>query len=162
MGKKKTKESWDEFLQSCHDFSLFNPLERPKTFKALKRFWKAASQEEIDRLPMLIIYAPSRAIHGEAFPLVINSFEISTFFIYFGPILERKLQREVNSTVAHELAHALLRHGAVGSPRIDSSQSPPSRHADTPAEVEADKLVEKWGFKPAYDRSNIKPTDESI
>ena len=68
-------------------------------------------------------------------------------------------QSKVNSIVAHEFAHALLGHGTT-HPRIESSEKLPPRQADYPYEIEADMLVENWGFKP-YGRSNKKGNQTS-
>ena len=76
--------------------------------------------------------------------------------------LERMSELKVSSTVAHEFAAALLRHATIARPGTVSSKPLPCRQADMQAEIEADKFEEKWGFKPAYDRSNKNQSVESI
>src|ERR1700687_4067174 len=79
-------------------------------------------------------------------------------FVYLSPFLEKKSQREVNYTVAHEFAHVALGHykpGAMGHP----AGAVIERHEDAPTEQDADRLTESWGFpcpKPAK-RKRGKP-----
>ncbi len=57
--------------------------------------------------------------------------------LYLSPELERRPQAYVNSSVAHEFAHAVLRHDAT------ISKDDPLQH-----EREADTLIAKWGYRP--------------
>lgn len=58
-------------------------------------------------------------------------------FIYLAPSLERRPQKSVDATVAHEFAHVLLGHGEA----VDLDDS-------LKQERDADLLIQKWGYAP--------------
>jgi hypothetical protein len=152
--------TWEDFKYRYLDTGLVD-YHRTRTVKALERLFNAMSQEDLDSLPrLLIVFAPPTQQLGEAIPWVEPGIEQSGFFIYLAPQLERKSQAEVDSTVAHEFAHAILlddptpTHGVGPEERL-------SRQADLPSDVKADELVQKWGFAPAYRRSKRKRTEGS-
>lgn len=142
--------TWEDFVDTyLSDPVLFDWNGRAKTMEAMSCFWHAASKSGEDELPQpLYIFAPSPGISGEAIRWA--ACETRGVIMYLAPNLEDMVQDDVNSIVAHEFAHVLLGHR--WAERQGSSVSE-SRHEDEPYEIEADKLVEKWGFKPAYHRS---------
>ena len=71
-------------------------------------------------------------------------------FIYLAPSLERESQAQVDFTVAHEFAHALLRHHLPGNDSL-SKKELKAGYLNWNSEKAADKLAKQWGFTlPAY------------
>ena len=75
-------------------------------------------------------------IRGQEHIILLMSEEINT---------EEKIER-AKSTIAHEIAHYILGHEFGLNPTVN-------------AEREADKLIEKWGFKPVYTEKMYKRYD---
>jgi hypothetical protein len=134
------KDTLQEFLYTYVETGWFDH-ERRKTLEAMKRLWKAVPQTDFDRLPgKLIVFAPASVKLGEVLP-----------WRDLAPHLERKSQSEIDKTVAHEFAHVILRHGRSDSTATETKETL-IRQADVPHEREADELIKKWGYAPAYNR----------
>lgn len=150
------EQGWQDFMYAhINDAVFFDIGRRPKTFEAVECVWRAASKSGDDKFQQLLhIFAPSPGISAEAIPWAECEYQRQGIIIYLAPNLEDKSQDEVNSIVAHEFAHLVLGHPwAQGQGSMGSE----SRHEDHPYEIEADKLVEKWDFKPAYHRGKSPP-----
>jgi len=68
-------------------------------------------------------------------------------FIYLAPSLERQLQSDVDFTVAHEFAHAALRHHEPESLITFSIDEAKKGYLNWNSEVAADELVAAWGHE---------------
>lgn len=153
--RQREKKSWEIFRYMFIETGWFD-FDRTKTLKAMKRLWERVPQEDLDRLSPVTVFAPSADILGELYPFSTpEGPEREGQFIYLSPLLEKKSQSEVDSTVAHEFAHAILGPQLPATASVKPSESP-RRHADLPKEIAADKLVAKWGFKTAYQRKTKK------
>ena len=83
-------------------------------------------------------------------------------FIYLAPALERQSQEQVDFTVAHEFAHALLRHHLPGNDSL-SKEELKAGYLNWKSEVAADKLVLKWGFTlPKYRKKGLAVPEASV
>jgi len=81
-------------------------------------------------------------------------------FIYLAPSLERQSQAQVDFTVAHEFAHALLRHHLPGKDGLTTKELRAGYLNWNPEEA-VNKLALEWGFTlPAY-RKTKKGTGAS-
>jgi predicted metal-dependent peptidase len=58
--------------------------------------------------------------------------------LYFSPLLFDASQEQIRFTIAHEIAHVVLRH-------LDDS--PNARDTGERQERDADAFAEQWGFK---------------
>jgi hypothetical protein len=77
-------------------------------------------------------------------------------FIYLAPSLERESQAQVDFTVAHEFAHALLRHHLPGNDSL-SKEELKAAYLNWNSEKAADKLALEWGFTlPAYRKTKSR------
>ena len=63
--------------------------------------------------------------------------------VYLSPSLEFDSQRDVDHTVAHELAHIFLGHHLLDNAQMKEHAE---KHQDRPAEKAADELAATWGF----------------
>jgi hypothetical protein len=132
------KPSWEEFKALYLEAGWFDH-DRTKTLRAMRHLWQSLPPADFNSLPRpLVIFAPSPVILGELYPwyqLASGEGE-NGVFIYLSPELEQKPQAEVDNTVAHEFAHAILHPYST------------SMSHDLIIEREADTLIESWGFKP--------------
>jgi hypothetical protein len=150
--------TFEDFCYSFVGWPWFAEEERPKTFAAMQTFWKKTPARDLDRIPPTIVFAPTPYVRGHVqwlFYPAAAPVDSHRAFIYLAPSLERQQQSRVNSTVAHEFAHAILGHGTWDSTQTEAAQAALMkirRQADLPDEVQADALIAKWGFRKAYDR----------
>jgi hypothetical protein len=93
----------------------------------------------------IMCFAPSPTCHGAAGYRYSRLNETKELFVYLSPLLERMRQSEVDTAVAHEIAHIVLGHPDCGRPFGEYS---PGEALD----VAADKLIKEWGFTAAYKR----------
>jgi hypothetical protein len=145
------KDTLQDFLYTYVETGWFDH-EREKTLEAMKRLWKTMPQTDIDQLPArLIVFAPAAIKLGQTYPWLDSGTREEGTLIYLAPELELMSQSEIDITVAHEFAHAVLGHGKCGSAGTETKEAL-IRQADVPHEREADELITKWGYAPAYNR----------
>lgn len=121
-----TAMAWDEF---CYDFmdEIFFDDAREKTALAMRHLFERVPSDVLNDLDVRV-FAPSQHIYGQVYPAAFNK-----PMIYLSPVLENQPQDEVDFTVAHEFAHAVLGH----SDYLKTSFA---------SEDEADFLAVSWGF----------------
>jgi predicted metal-dependent peptidase len=95
----------------------------------------------LENLPPMTLFAPSTIKFGEVKPFGLGGG--NGLFLYLSPQLEKKSQKEVDFTVAHEFAHIALGHYKPEHRQSGKWHS----HEDAPDEHDADRLVESWGFR---------------
>ena len=120
----------------------------------MKKLVERMPPELKDKIPPLVVFAPSPAVEGEDFLLpALPASDEQSHLIYLAPSLERRSQADVDSTVAHEFAHAILR----------SSSSGHGPSADDPLHQkrEADDLIEAWGYRPTNSRGWMRRSTTS-
>lgn len=100
----------DCFLDRFTESAYFDPSERPKTVKAFEALCEHVTDETINEWPRILVFAPSPWCYGNCINLVPRADESDDALIYLAPCLEKQTQEQVNSTVAEEFAHAMLRH----------------------------------------------------
>ena len=153
MNDKNSQQRWHRLHIACIEAGLCDP-DRRKTLKALRKFADSIPGKDFDRIPSFTtIFAPSADTLG----LVDDWFhprgpESSGVRIYLSPRLESLSQSKVDSVVAHEFAHAILRHEGESFPMGKA----PKQYQDLPQEIAADKLIEKWGYAPATRKGGSK------
>ena len=133
-------ERWLDFRYQYVETGWFD-YDRHKTIEAMRKLSERIPDDVLDNLPSLIVFAPSAAKLGEMKPFGLGD----RLFVYLAPRLEKKSQREVDFTVAHEFAHIALGHykpGATSHPHGAIVQN----HEDAPSEHDADELAQSWGF----------------
>jgi len=128
---------WEEFEYEFVGFPWFEPEHRGKTYKAMKVLCERMPEEDKDRIPILIVFAPPPTSWGEQHTIFHPGCAGTTRMLYLSPELENRPQAYVNSTVAHEFAHAILNHDERISP------DDPYQH-----ERDADTLITMWGYRP--------------
>ena len=84
-------------------------------------------------------------------------------FVYLSPMLELESQWRVDFTVAHEIAHLVLKHHEPENPQMALHGE---THQTRPAELAADTLAELWGFKRpkrmgVYDKMLVRAAKEA-
>jgi hypothetical protein len=151
------EEAWIDF---CYQFIETGSVDydRAKTIAAMKTLCERVPQEDLDKLPgSLIVFAPSTDKLGEVFPLrmPVSEEEACGVIIYLSPELESKSQEEVDRTVAHEFAHVVLGCYRSDYTRKRSQGVDFETQGDVPSEQDADALIGRWGYEPAY-KSNRK------
>jgi hypothetical protein len=140
--------AWDQFLNRFVLTTWFDKGDRPKTRQAMYVLSQRIPALYRNRIPpSTIVYAPSPKMPGEArrrvHPAGPKRYE---FFLYLSPMLESMEQSEVETIAAHEFAHLILESRKKQVSREDS-------YAGGLADQAADKLIEQWGFAPAYKRT---------
>src|ERR1700756_2681170 len=100
----------EAFLDTFTDSIYCDLQARPKTAKALIRLSERLPDEVANGLPRIVVFAPNPHDYGLCIPLMTGSPNGVDALIYLAPSLERQSQTEVDFTVAHEFAHASLRH----------------------------------------------------
>lgn len=130
---------WEEFEYEYVGYPWFEPEGRERTYKAMKVLCERMPEEDKVRIPSLIVFAPPPTSWGEEHTLFhpACSEDQTTHMLYLSPELESRPQAYVNSTVAHEFAHAILGHNGI------ISAEDPYQH-----EREADTLIATWGYRP--------------
>jgi len=146
------KMTLDQFVDQYTDWRWVNPEGRPKVVKAFQKLCLLLPDKVWLDAPSIRFFAPDSWHHGMCTQIPTSDPE--TAFIYLAPSLERAPQAEVDFTVAHEFAHAVLGHHR-------------DNQALTPKEVKegylsfnhekaADRLAKKWGFTiPEYRKGKI-------
>lgn len=137
----------DAFLDSFTD-SMYCDLDaRPKTAKALIRLSERIPDSIVNDLPRIVVFAPNPDDYGSCIPLIPSDSTSDDAFIYFAPSLERQSQTDVDFTVAHEFAHAALRHHEPENLMTFSMDEAKKGYLEWTSEVAADQLVTEWGYK---------------
>ena len=152
-----TRPSWEDVRRKLLEHGWFESEERPKTALAIRRVTEQMPDDYLEFLLSMvdILIAPSPGDLGSvmkvpsslALPrradyedegawekavLWATQVEQDNVAIYLSPYLERRAQRAVDFTVAHEFAHAVL-HWAFQDDEYER-------------EVGADDLAAEWGF----------------
>jgi len=118
-----------------------------KRFNAIRNVWKKISERfpdnnPFDELEPMIFFAPSADTAGE-----VKGSTLPGPFVYLSPTLELESIRQVEHTVAHELAHLMLGHHKQTQDELArDDKGIIRRHGDTPQERAADELSTQWGF----------------
>lgn len=125
------------------DRNEFSDAGQSKRFKAILRVWERVSnrfpdENPFDTMPTVTFFAPSANWAG----MVMRTQPIGVV-VYLSPTLEFNSQRDVDHTVAHELAHVSLGHHQPNNVQMNEHAE---KHEDRPAEKAADELAAKWGF----------------
>jgi hypothetical protein len=150
--EKKVKHTWEMFVYEFIETGWFSHEDRPKTCEAMRVFYERVPAEALDNLPVeLMVFAASPDMLGEVFSWTTFNAE-KTAVIYFSPRLEDLPQDEVKVTVPHEMAHVMLGHHEMLHEDFVCNSDEIKDHGDVPGEIKADKLIEKWGYLPAYGR----------
>lgn len=136
----------DDFSYRFIDPRWFDSAVRPKTMKACLALCERIPDDVVNELPRIVLFAPNPDDYGCCIPLMPNGSDSDAAFIYLAPSLESQPQAEVNFTVAHEFAHASVRHH-LPEAMILSDEEAKKGYSELKPEVAADKLVAKWGFK---------------
>ena len=133
---------FEELVDQVVDARWTDLNDRPKLETAMKFLCERMPENVFDNLPRIVVFAPtpwtsSWKEHGKVMPIPSNAVGA---MIYFSPYLEEQPQEYSDFTVAHEFAHAFLRH-------YESMMSPePLNYLDGPNEIAADQLVQQWGY----------------
>ena len=124
-----------------------------------------------DTLDTYLIYAPERSIRGEVLAVNPPTFPLDgaahpvvrTFIVYLSPNLERERAKVVLGTVAHEIAHAWLRHGVWVWHRrhrhLTEVQQRDGSTIHTP-EPNAWSQVVQWGFSAEAEAAKAATSQE--
>ena len=122
---------------------------RPKVAKAFQSLCERLPDRIFDRCPRICFFIPAPGLFGSTV-LMPSGPNAEDALIYLAPSLERQSQTQVDFTVAHEFAHALLRHHLPANDRLSKKELRGS-YLNWKSEAAADKLALKWGFTlPAY------------
>ncbi len=149
------KVSWTKFMYD-HIETGWVDDDRRKTLRAMRHVWEQMPAADLERIPEnTLVFAPSSSKLGQVYPRYNPPVERKGVLIYLSPKLENQSQAEVDTTVAHELAHAILGHLTCNDYELEPSR-PLVSQADDPSEIEADKLIVSWGFTPGYKRRQRK------
>jgi len=135
----------DTFFDLFVDSVFCDVRTRPKTTKALMTLCQRVPDETINEWPRIVVFAPDPSLYGSCVGLKPSDLESDDAFIYLSPSLERHSQAEVDFSVAHEFAHAALRHHLAENMTL-STEEVKKGYLGWNSEVAADKLVEDWGF----------------
>lgn len=137
----------DAFLDTFTDPIYCDLQARPKTAKALIRLSERLPEDVLNGLPRIVVFAPNPHDYGLCIPLMAGDPEGGDAFIYFAPSLERQSQEDVDFTVAHEFAHAALRHHEPEKLMTFSMDEAKKGYLEWNSEVAADQLVAEWEYK---------------
>jgi IrrE N-terminal-like domain len=143
----------DAFLDSFTDSIYCDLQARPKTAKALIKLSDRIPESVENDLPRIVVFAPNPRDYGLCIPLMAGDPDGADAFIYLAPSLERHSQTEVDFTVAHEFAHALLRHHEPENLMTFSMDEATKGYLNWNSELAADELVAEWGYKIPKRRS---------
>ena len=115
---------------------------RPKTRRALRKVAQKMRAADLKRVPgRIVVFAPEPRVAGQVCVRRKNFGRVK-YFLYLSPQLEVIPQSEVDSIVAHEFAHLVLKDWTAAR----SNYGPGGRLI--PCEQSADELMESWGFEP--------------
>jgi len=105
-------------------------------FMIIKTLAKIPEDTREKVLERTIFIIACKGVFGYPFDMrIIEPQTLHLILLNFGE-LEGKPEPVILSTIAHETAHSLLGHGHLSG--------------NSKAEIEADDLIEKWGFERAY------------
>jgi hypothetical protein len=122
------EDLWDGFTYDFMDAIFFDGA-REKTALAMRHLFERMPSDLLNDLAGNVrVFAPSQHCYGQVFPAGFRE-----PMIYLSPVLENQPQAEVDFTVAHEFAHAVLGHTDY------------LKTAST-SEDDADALAASWGF----------------
>jgi len=115
---------------------------RPKTRRALRTVAQRIRAADLKRVPgKIVVFAPDPKVAGSVCERRKN-FSRVKYFLYLSPQLEVIPQSEVDSIVAHEFAHLVLKDWTTAR----SNYGPGGTLI--PCEKAADEMMESWGFAP--------------
>ena len=134
----------DAFLDLFIDSRYCDLDVRPKTAKALIKLAERIPDNIVSDLPRIVVFAPNPDDYGSCTPLMPSNSSGEDALIYLAPLLERRSQTEVDFTVAHEFAHAALRHHEPESLMTFSIDEAKKDYLNLNSEVAADELVAAW------------------
>jgi hypothetical protein len=137
----------EAFLDTFTDSIYCDLQARPKTAKALIRLSERLPDEAANGLPRIVVFSPNPHDYGLCIPLMAGVPNGADAFIYFAPSLEHQSQTDVDFTVAHEFAHASLRHHEPENLMTFSIDEAKKGYLNWNSEVAADQLVAQWGYK---------------
>jgi len=137
----------DAFLDTFTDSIYCELRVRPKTAKALIKLSERIPDDVLNGLPRIVVFAPNPHDYGLCIPLMAGDQNGADAFIYLAPSLERQSQSDVDFTVAHEFAHAALRHHEPDNLMTFSIDEAKKGYLNWDSEVAADQLVAEWGYK---------------
>ena len=126
---------------------------RPKTSSAMGRVFASVPIQILNKLPTVIVLAP-RGVYGLTFRVPSFLVADGAMIIYLNETLEKRPQRRVDSVVAHELAHVVLRHPRYA---VIPKTFRELDHREQRVENEADKMIESWGFVAANSGRKAPP-----
>jgi hypothetical protein len=106
-----------------------------------------AARPQTILLPRVVVFAPDPRHYGLCITLMEGDPKGADAFIYLAPSLERLPQSDVDFTVAHEFAHAELRHHEPESENTFSIEEAEKGYLNWDSEIAADDLVAAWGYK---------------
>ena len=137
------KMSLDEFRNKFTDSPYFDNNAYPKITKAFQALCDRIPYESMRQWPRILVFVPPSEVYGCALPLLTQHGDDDAF-IYLAPCLEKQTQAQVNSTVAEEFAHAMLRHHV--NPILTSEEAK-AGYPNYPQEQAAKKQAVEWGFE---------------
>jgi Zn-dependent protease with chaperone function len=135
----------DAFFDCFTDSSYFDRDARPKSVKALLTLCERLPDEIINEWPRIVVFAPDPNDRASCVGLMPSEPDSGDTFIYLAPLLEELEQAEVDFTVAHEFAHAALRHHLPENMGL-SIEEAQKGYLNWDSEIAADKLAQGWGF----------------
>ena len=145
MTLERYRPSWEEVRYDLVEGGWFAWEVRPKTCRAVENVVGRLSDEELELLleRISVVFAPEPGLYGTVMPFSNiptgdHDTGLRSLLVYLPGRLERRSQRYVDSTVAHEFAHVLL-HPFHFGPNTTLTQ-----------EREADDRIKKWGFEQVY------------
>jgi hypothetical protein len=109
-----------------------------KRLKALGHMLRKMDEQTQFNLPLMTIFAPWIQAKGQ-----VKREPAQGVFVYLPACLEFDNQKDVDHTVAHELAHVVLGHGG-NKPYTVAERNLP--YSQQPWEVAANTLAAAWGF----------------
>jgi hypothetical protein len=148
--RKKDLVTLDVFIDQYTDPRWCDLDARPKVAKAFQSLSDHLPDKIFNGCPRICFFAPAPGMFGLCTVLMPSAPSGEDAFIYLAPSLERESQAQVDFTVAHEFAHALLRHHLPGNDRLTTEELKVG-YLNWNSERAADKLALEWGFTlPAY------------
>lgn len=145
--RKAAEMTPDAFLDSFTDSMYCDLQARPKTARALIKLAERIPDGIANDLPRIVVFAPNPDDYGSCIPLMTGDHDSADAFIYLAPSLERHSQRDVDFTVAHEFAHAALRHHEPEKLMTFSIEEAKKGYLHWDSELAADQLVTEWGYE---------------
>lgn len=136
--------TFPDFMDRCIDHRWCDLDDRPKIARAFIALCEHIPDKTFNKAPHIHFFAPPSGLYGRT-TLMMPARGGDDAVIYLDPSLERKPQALVNFFVAHEFAHALLRHHMPKNQRM-SERDLASDYLNQSTEKAADALAVKWGF----------------